>query len=131
MSRAKVVRPTSILQSPSPQVKANVKVPCEDGTGPSECAVTGIQAVFLVGLSVDDVEIVEPIRIQTEHGGEDNYLATVCEANLNASGDTEEEAIANLQDIIVGTHHLLMSISSGRLGPDLLHQREFLKFHLR
>ena len=52
------------------------------------------------------------------------------EVNLNASGDTEEEAIANLQDIIAGTYRLLKSLPTKRLGPEPLRQLKFLKSHL-
>ena len=78
-----------------------------------------------------DVKIVEPISIEVECVNEDDYLASVPEVNLNASGDTEEEAIANLQDIIAGTYRLLMGLPIKKLGPEPLRQLEFLKSHLR
>ena len=132
MSSAKVMRPTSTLQSLSPQVEANVTFPHKANTGSSDCAFTGIQfLVILASLPDDDVEIEEPFIITVEHVGEDDYLASVPEVNLNASGDSTDEVIDNLQDIIAGTYRLLMSLPIKKLGPEPLRQWKFLKFHLR
>ncbi len=70
------------------------------------------------------------VNIEIEYVGENDYIASVPEVNFNASGDTEEEAIDNLQDIIAGTYRLLISLPTKRLGPEPLRQLEFLKSYL-
>ncbi len=67
------------------------------------------------------------VNIEIEHVGENDYLASVPEVNFNASGDTEEEAIDNLRDIITGTYRLLISLPIEKLGPEPLRQLEFFK----
>ncbi len=56
------------------------------------------------------------------NGTEGNYIASV--ANFSASGDTVNEAIFNLQDIVSGTYHLLKTHQN--LGPDMIRQKRFL-----
>ncbi len=81
-------------------------------------------------LSDADVKIMKPIRIHVDHLGKADYLAFVCDANLGASGDTEEEVIANLQDMIAVAYRLLNRFSTSGLGPEMLRLRDFLRSHL-
>jgi len=61
------------------------------------------------------IVIIKPFSVVVSWTGED-FVATFYDANLNASGDTDEEAFSNLKDVIVATFELL-TLSRDNLGP--------------
>ncbi len=48
---------------------------------------------------------------------EDQFLATFFDANINASGDTEVEAVDNVKDAIVSSFRRFEQLGEERLGP--------------
>lgn len=88
-------------------------------------------ASVIISLPDDDVQMLKPIVATVEKLEFNNYLAFVPEVNLNASGDSKAEAIANLQDIIAGTYRLYAMLPPESLGPEPTRQWNFLKLHLR
>jgi predicted RNase H-like HicB family nuclease len=71
--------------------------------------------VPIQSLAPEPVELLKPIQTLLQQSGED-YVATFLDANINASGETQEEAITNLKDVIVGSFDALEA-SSDKLGP--------------
>jgi predicted RNase H-like HicB family nuclease len=80
-------------------------------------------------LAPEPFELLKPIQSLLQQSGED-YIATFLDANINASGETQEEALTNLKDIIVGSFEALESMPD-RLGSGPKRQlavlRQFLK----
>ena len=56
----------------------------------------------------------------------DEHLATFFDANINASGETQEEAFANLKDVLLGTFQMLERMAESQLGPGPKRQRAVL-----
>lgn len=56
----------------------------------------------------------------------DEHLATFFDANINASGETQEEAFANLKDVLLGTFQMLERMSESQLGLGPKRQRAVL-----
>lgn len=54
---------------------------------------------------------------------DDQYIASFFDANLSTSGDTPEEAVMNLKDLIVGTYEILSEMADDELGPVPLQQK--------
>ena len=54
------------------------------------------------------------------------HLATFFDANLNASGETQEEAFANLKDVMLATFQMLERMTDSQLGPGPRRQRAVL-----
>lgn len=61
----------------------------------------------------------------------DEHLATFFDANINASGETQEEAFANLKDILLATFQMLERMPESRLGPGPRRQRAVLNECIR
>ncbi len=59
------------------------------------------------------------------------FLATFFDANINASGETQEEAFANLKDVMLATFQILERLSESQLGPGPKHQRAVLSACIR
>ena len=62
---------------------------------------------------------------------EEEYVAYYFDANLSATGDTKEEAIYNLKDILIATFDLLSSHDESELGLGPLRQIKLLKKVIR
>jgi len=62
---------------------------------------------------------------------EEEYVAYYFDANLSATGDTKEEAIYNLKDIIIATFDVLSSHNESELGLGPLRQIKLLKKIIR
>jgi hypothetical protein len=58
---------------------------------------------------------------------EDHFIATFFDANINASGDTEVEAVENLKETIVASFRRFRELGTDRLGPGPLKQFEVLR----
>jgi predicted RNase H-like HicB family nuclease len=75
-------------------------------------------------------EVVKPFHVVVR-SQDDEYMASFFDANLSASGETREEAIANLKDIIAGTFEILAGVEEDGLGPGPLQQRKVLEQFIR
>jgi len=59
---------------------------------------------------------------------EDGFSATFFDANIGTSGDTQEEAVANLKDLILGTFEQFEALErENQLGPEPARQLSVLK----
>lgn len=63
-----------------------------------------------------DLVVANPIPVAVEEI-EQTFVASFEAANINASGDTWNEAVSNLGDVIVSVFHLLGSLPAHQLGP--------------
>ena len=70
-------------------------------------------------------EIIRPFSVVIQPNGDD-FLATFFDANINASGETQEEAFAALKDVLLTTFQLLQRLPETKLGPGPRRQRAVL-----
>ena len=69
-----------------------------------------------------------PCLIQPTDGG---FVATFFDANISASGDTQQEALENLKALLVDIFDDLVSEPNDKLGPEPKRQLEVLKTLIR
>jgi hypothetical protein len=95
----------------------------------AEMKSRGAVVVPIQSLAPEPFELLKPIQAVVQQIGED-YVATFFDANINASGETQEEAITNLKDLLVGSFETFAGITD-KLGPGPSRQlavlRQFLK----
>jgi len=77
-------------------------------------------------LAPEPYEVLKPFHAVVQARGEE-YVASFFDANLNASGATQEEAVFNLKDVIVAVFETLMEHDPAGLGPGPARQLEVLK----
>ena len=65
------------------------------------------------------------------HPNETGYTAGFFDANIHASGDTEEEALRNLKSVILDTFDALSTEPPDQLGPEPKRQLAVLSEFLR
>ena len=70
-------------------------------------------------------EVLRPMSAVIQPLGKE-HLATFFDANINASGETQEEAFANLKDVLLGTFQMLERMAESKLGPGPRRQRAVL-----
>lgn len=75
-------------------------------------------------------EVLRPMSAVIQPIG-DEHLATFFDANINASGETQEEAFANLKDVLLGTFQMLEQMSESQLGPGPKRRRAVLSECIR
>src|ERR671937_608394 len=94
-----------------------------------EDAVSTVR-VPIASLAPEPFELTEQIHavVQPTEGG---YTATFFDANINTSGDTQEEAIRNLKSLICELYEDLEGESVETLGPQPLRQLEVLRTILK
>jgi hypothetical protein len=86
--------------------------------------------VLIESFAPEPYEIIKPFHAVIKFQ-EDQYIASFFDANLSTSGDTQEESIGNLKDIILGTFEILMTMDEKKLGPGPLRQRGLLAEFIR
>jgi hypothetical protein len=62
---------------------------------------------------------------------DDGFIASFAEANINASGGTQAEAIEMVKDVILGTFDRLTGKDDDELGPGPLRQKQVLSALIR
>jgi hypothetical protein len=70
----------------------------------------------LTSLAPSTLKLTKPIPISIAFNGDD-YVATFFDANISATGDTPQEAVWNIQDIIVLKFNRLGTLPAKALGP--------------
>ena len=78
----------------------------------------------------DDYEVLRPLRTVVRFSG-DNYIATFFDANISASGDTPEDAVWNLKDVILETYEILQTFDKDKLGLGPSRQKSVLEEHIQ
>jgi len=82
--------------------------------------------VPIESFSPEPYEILKPFHVVVKfYDGQ--YIASFFDANLGASGDTQEEAVLNLKDTLIGAFDMLNEIEEDKLGPGPRHQKSVLK----
>lgn len=70
-------------------------------------------------------EVIKPFTVVV-NPADDGFEASLYDANLYSSGDTEAEAVNNLKSVILDTHTMLEQLDESKLGPGPLKQRNAL-----
>lgn len=71
-----------------------------------------------------DVKRAIPVSLQRRSDG---FLASFVEANVNSSGDTQQEAFANVKELILDVFDSLSSLPPSKLGPGPARQLAVLR----
>lgn len=81
-------------------------------------------------LAPESYEILRPFTVVvTECEG--GFEANLFDAGVFSSGETEEEAIANLKDTLIDTFDRLNELADTQLGPGPLRQKQVLNKYIR
>ncbi len=62
---------------------------------------------------------------------EDSFVATLFDANVSSSGDTPEEAVANVKDLSLMIFQSLEGVEDQKLGPAMIRQKHVLRNFIR
>ena len=62
---------------------------------------------------------------------EDSFVATLQDANISSSGETEEEAVANIKDLILMIFQGFEHEDDSELGPAMIRQKHVLQSLIR
>ena len=76
-------------------------------------------------LAPEPYDLLLPLQVSVREE-QDGFTAFFYDANLGSSGDTAEEAVSNLKEVLVDTFEFLQRESDGALGPELLRQKKVL-----
>jgi hypothetical protein len=87
-------------------------------------------AIAITTFAPEPYELLRPISIVIE-GQAKGFIASFVEANINASGETEHEAINMVKDTILMAYERLGSKDDKSLGPGPLRQKQILMSLIR
>lgn len=81
-----------------------------------ELATRQTITVPVTSLAPEPLILRQPIFIVVQPDG-DEFSATYFDANINATGDTQTEAVDNLKEILVSTYRRYSLLGENKLGP--------------
>jgi hypothetical protein len=87
-------------------------------------------SVTIDTMAPEPVEVIRPFHVVVEPY-EDEFKASFYDANLSAFGDTRNEAIWNLKDLLAATFEMLTEHDPDRLGPGPARELEVLQQFLK
>ena len=87
-------------------------------------------AISITTFAPEPYELLKPISIVIE-GQTHGFVASFVEANINASGETEHEAINLVKDTILMAYERLSAKDDTKLGPGPLRQKQILTSLIR
>ena len=78
-----------------------------------------IQSVIvpIESLAPDPYRLVKPIPVVVEPVDEGEFTATFYDASIAAAGETRDEAVDGVRDLIASTYEMLLEHDPKRLGP--------------
>ena len=85
-----------------------------------------IVVVPITTLDPDPYELLRPIQAVVQ-GVDTGFIATFFDANINASGDTQTEAVMNLRSLLVDLFEELIALGAKALGPVPTQQLSILR----
>lgn len=85
--------------------------------------------VPITSFTPEPFEVCREILAVVQPDGDSSYIATFFDANINASGDTQADAIENLKDMLITTFRSL--VAEKRLGKGATRRLEILKTVMR
>lgn len=80
-----------------------------------DAAILGTLTLHVETFAPQPYEVKRPIPVSLQRRT-DGFLASFVEANVNSYGDTQQEAFANLKELILDVFHSLSSLPPSRLG---------------
>ena len=86
--------------------------------------------VAIETLAPEPYNLLRPFTAVITGSGEE-FEASLFDASVFASGDTEEDAIANLKDTLIDTYERLNELCDDQLGPGPLRQKHVLNKLIR
>jgi hypothetical protein len=75
-----------------------------------------LECWILNSLHPHQLDVLQPLPVVVTRLGPGNFVASFAPANVNASGDSSEEAVENLKDMIAAKYEYFSRLSN-RLGP--------------
>jgi hypothetical protein len=81
-------------------------------------------------LAPEPYDLLRPFTTVITRSGEE-FEASMFDAGIFASGDTEEDAVANLKDTLIDTYERLNELADDQLGPGPLKQKNILNNLIR
>jgi predicted RNase H-like HicB family nuclease len=98
-----------------------------------DCVNDGLTNPVVIPISTfapEGYETIAPIHVVIRRDDE-GFVASFVEANINASGDTQSEAISMLKDMILGTYDRIIEKNDDQLGPVPRRQKKLLEKLIR
>ena len=85
----------------------------------------GIFTTFLGSLGCDELEVIKliPVTVFPEEGG---YAASFMDANISTCGETAQDAVSALQELIAEVFLIHEASHGEELGPKMKHQTAVL-----
>lgn len=94
-----------------------------------DTAILGTFTLHIETFAPEPYTVKRPLPVSMQRR-QDGYLASFVDANINSSGDTQQEAFANLRELILDVFDNLRSLPASELGPGPKRQlavlREFI-----
>ena len=94
-----------------------------------DTAILGTFTLHVETFAPEPYRVRRPIPVSLQRRV-DGYVASFVEANVNSSGDTQQEAVANVKELILDVFDSLSTLPPSKLGPGPARQlavlREFI-----
>ena len=98
----------------------------------TEASASGDLALHVISSLPDpSLHVFRSLPAVVKKLGDENFVANAPEVNINASGDTAEEALENLQDVVATVYRLYSSLPPHTLGPEPARQINLLRQHIQ
>lgn len=82
--------------------------------------------VSITSLLPEPFKVIAPIKVVVQGTGDD-YTATFFDANIGSSGETQQEAVDNLKELLIMSFESLEHDTADGLGPQMKKQKVVLE----
>lgn len=83
-------------------------------------------ATFIASLGRDDVEVRKPIPVTLEPDVDGGFIASFLDANVASGGESVQDAVESLQDMLGMSFNCLVDMPDSKLGPRMRRERAIL-----
>jgi predicted RNase H-like HicB family nuclease len=72
------------------------------------------------------LEVLKPIPVTLEPDVDGGYIASFLDASVASGGETVQDAVESLQDLLAASFEQLVALPDSKLGPRMRREREIL-----
>ena len=82
--------------------------------------------IFVSTLANEDINVIKPIPVTIERESEDSFIASFVDAGVSSGGNSMQDAVWSLQEMIASSFRTLENLSNTQLGPKMRREKVVL-----
>jgi hypothetical protein len=109
----------SAAKKAAPKTKGHLILPSRSHAPVPYC-------IFVSSLAANDIKVARPIPVTIETESDESFIASFLDAGVSSGGNTVQDAVWSLQQMIASSFRMLEKMGNSELGPKMRREKAVL-----